>query len=249
MRPIEEIYYEMYYPPRSIFEDLSTREHSFAQAVTIVAKRESYEGTARKIVIEEGEVKIKEDQALTSHIPDELRREWPEVVNIARKLIARKSLSRQDEHWINELAEAVGWSKDDIIDELINMDILPSERAVKYRKLFEEYYAKAQEFKRKGDTKQAAEKLWGAVTALIKLYAANKGVFVAHWSIGKLDNFITNNVEEKYKKAFRDLLDKAKAFHEHFYEGYMDEKTFEERWKEIMKYIKEVVRIALTISS
>jgi hypothetical protein len=102
---------------------------------------------------------------------------------------------------------------------------------------------KSEKLKEKGDFRQAGEKLWGAVTALIKHYAAIKNVFIPHWGRGKIDNFIANNVEEKYKELFRNLLDNAEALHENFYEGDLSEKAFEERWRKTLKLLEEAGKI------
>ena len=61
--------------------------------------------------------------------------------------------------------------------------------------LFQKYYSEAHRLLEQGDYTQAAEKLWGAATALIKLHAALRGVFIAAWSHGKLYNYVTHNVE------------------------------------------------------
>ena len=42
-----------------------------------------------------------------------------------------------------------------------------------------------------------------------KVLCCGKGVPVIHWSTGKLEKFITSNVEDEYRRPFRDLLDKA----------------------------------------
>jgi len=42
----------------------------------------------------------------------------------------------------------------------------------------------------RGDTRQAGEKIWGAVRALIKLYATIKGTPDHPWSISRLDRFV-----------------------------------------------------------
>lgn len=168
----------------------------------------------------------------------ELAREWPEVYTISVKLIMGKDLSERERHWVEELAEASGWDASDMVDEMRSLAIDPSERAERYRDLFEKYYREAWEHKKRGDLRQAGEKIWGAVTALIKLYAANKGIPIIHWSIGKLDRFIESNVEKEYRKLFRDLLDKARILHEHFYEGNLSSEGFEERWKEVMELLQ-----------
>ena len=46
---------------------------------------------------------------------------------------------------------------------------------------------------------------------------------------------------------FRDLLDKTHRLHEHFYEGDLDNRTFEDRWKEIMELLEEVKKVIYTI--
>lgn len=189
-----------------------------------------------------------EMRASTLHIPSELWHEWPEVISIFKKLSLGKRLSEHDKLWINELAEATGWAPDHIIDEIRNLDIDPSERAKRYRELFEQYYREALIYKGKGDTRQAGEKIWGAVVALIKFYAAVRGVFISHWSRGKLDKFITNNVRQEYREHFRNLLDKAHRLHEHFYEGDLDEKSFKERWEKLMELLENVKKIVFESS-
>jgi len=169
----------------------------------------------------------------------ELTSEWPEVVKIAEKLGQRERLTERDELWINELAEATGWDRSVIIDELVNISVDPSERVERYKELQERYFTEARELKEKGDTRQAGEKLWGATTALIKLYAAIKGIPILHWGRGKLERFITNNVEEEYKALLRELLDKTQVFHEHFYEAGLDDRTFKERWREAVKLLEK----------
>lgn len=171
----------------------------------------------------------------------ELADEWPEIVKIAGKLSRREKLTEKDEMWVNGLAEATGWDRDAILDELMNMVVDPSERAKRYKELHKEYFEEAKKLKEKGDLRQAGEKLWGAVTALIKLYAAIKNVFIPHWGRGKIDNFIASNVKERYKDLFRSLLDNAEALHENFYEGDLSEKAFEERWEKTLKLL-EVAR-------
>ncbi len=53
--------------------------------------------------------------------------------------------------------------------------------------------------------------------ALVKLYAAIRGVFVARWNRSKIDGFIASDVEPEYRKLFRELVDGGHVLHEHFY--------------------------------
>jgi hypothetical protein len=196
------------------------------------------DGIMERIKSKGGVGRLEEGNAYTLQVLCELASEWPEVMKIAGKLSLGEKLTEKDELWINELVEATGWDRDTVIDELININMDPSERVRKYREIHEEYFKNAKELKEKGDTKQAGEKLWGAATALIKLYAAIKGIPILYWSRGRLERFITNNVEEKYKALFRSLLDKTQVFHEYFYEAHLDDKTFKERWEEAVKLLE-----------
>lgn len=172
--------------------------------------------------------------------------EWPELVKIVEKLKRGEKLEESDKLWVKGLAEATGWDGEDIIEELVNVDVNPSERVKKYMELHEEYFDEALKLKVRGDRRQAGEKLWGAVTALVKLYAARKNVYVSHWGRGKLESFITYNVEEKYKQLFRTLLDKVQVFHENFYEANLDDKTFDERWMEAVELVSKVREVVLS---
>lgn len=170
----------------------------------------------------------------------ELLNEWPELWLVAAKLFKGEGLSERDEAWLREVSEATGWELNDVIDELKNIDRDPAERAEKYYKLYREYLNGAKEFYRNDDFRQAGEKFYAAALALIKYYAAIEGVLIMHWSKSKIEKFITNNVEPKLKKPFRDLLDKAQPLHEHFYEAHLDEQTFKERWDEAMKLLEGI---------
>ncbi len=175
----------------------------------------------------------------------DVSREWPEVVNLHAKLGSggARELSEADKRVLREIAESTGWDEGDVVEEVANLGANPSERVGRYREIFEEYYGRALELKRKGDAAQAGEKLWGAVLALIKLYAAIKEVPVAHWSRGKVERFITYSIEEEHRRLFRDLVDKAHALHENFYERILDPRSLEERWAEAVELLEGARRV------
>ena len=134
----------------------------------------------------------------TLGILHEVSREWPEVFELHVKLNMGSELDEKSVGWLEELSKACGWDLEDVIEEVGNLNVDPSERVDRYRLLFENYYGRALEYKERGDTRQAGEKMWGAILALIKLYASLKRVPVIHWSRGKVDSFITDNVEVRY---------------------------------------------------
>ena len=170
-------------------------------------------------------------------------KDWPEVLEIHKKLKKGEKLNTQELQWIEEISKESGWSVDDVVDEIKNIDIEPSSRIEKYQKMFEEYYSEAKELEKKGDRRQAGEKIWGAITALIKLYAAKKGIGIIYWSVGEIDRFISNNIEKKYRKLFRELLDKGQMLHINFYEDNLSEEGFNERFNEVVQLIEEAKKV------
>jgi len=112
----------------------------------------------------------------TLGILHEVSREWPEVFELHVKLNIGSELDERSVGWLEELSRACGWDLGDVVEEVGNLNVDPSERVDRYRLLFENYYGRALEYKERGDTGQAGEKMWGAILALIKLYASLKGV-------------------------------------------------------------------------
>jgi hypothetical protein len=165
---------------------------------------------------------IKVDGAITGSL--EPLYEFPELFPLVGKLVEKKPLDETDEANLRELAGATGWSVEDVADDLRNGWGDPLGRVDRYREMFERYYREALELVDK-DSQQAAGRLWGAVTALVKLHASLKRVFFAWWDHGKLYNYITNNVDEKYRELFYDLLETGEVLHRHFYEGNLDRDT------------------------
>jgi hypothetical protein len=227
---------------------LAPPKEGLSDSTVVIPRYLGVDDLTKRSKTKDGEERTQRFEAgYSTHILSELD-EWPEVIEITKKLNRGERLTEKDELWINELAETIGWDKNAIINELTNISADPSKRVEKYKELHEEYFKDAKKFKKEGDTRQAGEKLWGAVTALIKLYAANKNIPVMSWSRGKLERFITNNVEEKYKRLFRDLLDKTQIFHEHFYEAHLDNKTFEERWEEAVRLLEKARELIIKIT-
>jgi len=200
-------------------------------------------GTIGEVKVEGVELRILTAEGSTVADISYIQRKWPEVFEISEKLTTGRKLDKLDKLWVKELAEVTGWSPDDIIDELKNLTLNPSERAERYHQLHEKYLKEAIEYKEKNNTSQAGEKIWGAVTALIKLYAATKGIPIIQWSISKLYRFVDTNVKKEHRKLFRDLLDKTHILHEHFYEKHLSPEGFEERWKEVLELLKKAKKI------
>ena len=186
----------------------------------------------------------------------ELKEEWPEIVRIYDKLRRGETLNTLDMDWIDELSKETGWSVDAVMDEIKNLDKEPSSRVEKYQKTFDEYYKEAKELRDKKDYRQAGEKLWGAVTALIKLYSAKKGISIEVWDHAKLFRFVSNNVSDELitlpdgskislRKAFYNLLSNGNMLHKNFYENDLDEKSFNEYFNTVTELIDAIKKIVV----
>jgi hypothetical protein len=173
-----------------------------------------------------------------------IAKEWPEIHDLALKLLTSKELSDNDRAWLKELANETGWDEDEVIEELKNIFTDPSTRTGKYKELSEKYYQEAFKLLYK-DTRQAGNKLWGAVTALIKLHAAKRGAPIIHWEHGMLYNYVYNNIEKEYKELFEMLLLKAERLHYHFYENYLDDNTFKEFFNDVARLIENIKRLII----
>jgi len=165
---------------------------------------------------------------------------YPEVLELSKKIKCNEKLTKTDEWNLNEIVEASGWDKEDIVEDLKNLDVDPSEREERYWDLFEKYYKEAKELKDKGDDVQASEKLWGTITTLVKAYTAKKGILVEHWSKRKLSRVVANNVEDRLREKLEDLLTYGNELHEHFYERSLPPKTFERRWNQCVELIEDI---------
>jgi len=82
-------------------------------------------------------------QGSMHHIPVVLVCEWSEVVAISVKLAHGEELDERDRLWVRELVAASGWRENDLLEELENIDVDPSERVERYRELFENYCREA----------------------------------------------------------------------------------------------------------
>ncbi|RLE75088.1 MAG: hypothetical protein DRJ44_06425 [Thermoprotei archaeon] len=99
------------------------------------------------------------DEIINRLIEQAVKGEWIEIFEIALKLKMGVKLNPLEEKWIEELAKAGGWNREDVVEDLKHIDRAPSERVDRYRELFEKYFREALKLKEAGDTQQAAEKI------------------------------------------------------------------------------------------
>jgi len=173
--------------------------------------------------------------------------EYPELFLLADKLSRGEELNEVDRAWLRELAKASGWDVDDVGDELRNLWADPSSRVDKYWELFNKYYEEARRHYDNNDYSQAAEKLWGAITALIKLHAALKGMPIAEWRHGNLYNYVYNNIEKENRQIFIKLLKDGEPLHRYFYEVDVDSETFRGFWNDAINSLETAKNVVLSL--
>jgi len=181
--------------------------------------------------------------AIGLYLYGEISSEWPELLDVFRKLTSEEELGEWDREWLKEVAYASGWDFEDVKEDLRLSNIDPSERAERYRELFVKYFNEARESKERNESEQAAEKLWGAVTAFIKLCAALMGVPVVQWSLGKLYRFVEHNIKPEYREHFKELLDSAYLLHRYFYGGDVGKAEFERLWEKTIALLEQARKI------
>jgi Archaeal PaREP1/PaREP8 family. len=174
--------------------------------------------------------------------------EWPEIYDIHISLKTNKELTKKDLDWINAISKAIGWEEEDVIEEIKNLDADPSQRAQHYKSLFDKYFSNAiNEFNNK-DYSQAAEKIWGSFTALVKYHAAKNNIPILEWDHRKIRNYINANLPSTLSNLFKDLYDNVYQLHILFYEGIKDEdlisfKAYWEKSNELLNKILPIINV------
>ncbi len=139
---------------------------------------------------------------------------------------------------IREKAEKLGISVDEYLMELLSQDLDPKDRIREYIEVAEELLQEAQDELKKGNVRQAAEKLWDAAALTVKAYA--------YWRDGKR---LTSHRElwEDKRKLIKELgkwvhnsWANATEMHICFYEGWCSREDIENSIEAIEKLVREV---------
>ena len=107
-----------------------------------------------------------------------------------------------------EMLKRIAYRRGKPVEELIVYAIVEDldvcTRVELYLKLFEKYFAEAEELYGKGDPVQAGEKYWSAVTALLSALAERRGW--AHYTHRDLWDVVENLVEETGESRALDAI-------------------------------------------
>ena len=139
---------------------------------------------------------------------------------------------------LREEAKKLNVSLEEYLLELLTQNLDPKERAREYIKASEELLVEAREELRKGDVRQAAEKVWGATALAVKAYA--------FWRKGK--RLTSHSDLWEYKRRLEDELGdwagdawaRAVEMHVCFYEGWCNRVDVGKALKAVEKLVKEV---------
>jgi len=151
---------------------------------------------------------------------------------------ATLTLQRRIAERLKQEAEKQGASPEELIIETLLRDLDPVNRAKEYIEAADDLLDQAREEVRRGDFRQAAEKLWGAAALAVKAYAS--------WRDGKrltshreLWIYSRKLVEELGEWSYDSWM-AANGMHICFYEGWCSKEHVEIAAKRIEKLVQRI---------
>lgn len=141
-------------------------------------------------------------------------------------------------------AGRLGVSLEEYVLELLLGDVDPPERAREYAEAARDSLETAREELKRGDVRQAAEKVWGAAALAVKAYAAwRDGKRLS--SHGELWEYPRRLMEELGEWVHDGWMN-ANAMHACFYEGWCTRVHVEQAIKRVKRLVEEVASRILT---
>ena len=139
---------------------------------------------------------------------------------------------------IRREAEKQGLAPEEYILEAITRDLDPDERAREYIESASALLEQAKEELRKGDLRQASEKVWGACALAIEAHAAARKRLVpkSHADLWHYKDEVANELGEWIRGAF--LM--ADSMHKNFFEGLATAKDVTVALGEVEKLVKAI---------
>ena len=175
-----------------------------------------------------------------------LRNEFPEIPTLTFKVRSGEPLNNDDMLWLEALARAAGWSVEDIVDEMKNLHRKPSERAERYKELFEKLYREAVNLLEE-DSPQVDEKMWGAAVALIKLYASLKGFPLLPWAHDKLYSYAVRGVEREHRETFKDMVEAVEPGRMYYLKRELNPEALREYRRDALRLIEKAGEIVFEL--
>ena len=105
-----------------------------------------------------------------------------------------------------------------------------------------EYMARAEDYLRQGDLKQASEKSWGAAACALKSIAEQRGWL--HQSHALLNDISGQIVDELGRDDLRNLFAVARTMHQNFYEDWFQEDEVEHGVNTVKAYLSQLEAVS-----
>ncbi len=148
------------------------------------------------------------------------------------------SIPRKTAQRVREEARKLGVSVEEYVLELITQGLDPKDRAVKYVEAAEELVERAGDELKKGDVRQAAEKVWGAAALAIKAYAwwRDGRRLASHRELWEYKDMVADEVGDWVNHVWNE----AGGMHACFYEGWCTERSVRTALKQVERLVKEI---------
>ena len=112
----------------------------------------------------------------------------------------------------------------------------------RYTDMSREYMARAEDYLRQGDLKQASEKSWGAAACALKSIAEQRGwLHQSHALLYDISNQVADELEHS---NLREMFEFAKSMHQNFYENWEQEEGVEYAVGRIREYLAELEAVS-----
>lgn len=137
-------------------------------------------------------------------------------------------------------ARRLSVSVDEYVIEAVTQNMDPVDRAIEYSEAAKELLREAEEELKKGNVRQAAEKVWGAAALAIKAYA--------YWKEGK--RLSSHRDLWEYKRKITKELGRwvlnswasATEMHVCFYEGWCEREDVENGLEQVKALVREIAK-------
>jgi len=147
-------------------------------------------------------------------------------------------LPRSIVEYVRREAEKLGLSLEEYIVDVLVQGLDPRDRAVEYIEAAKELLEEAREELKKGNIRQAAEKIWGTATLAAKAYAwwrENKRL-TSHRELWEYSKKVADELGEWVSHAWNE----ANAMHICFYEGWCLRGHVEAALRQIERLVREI---------
>ncbi len=139
---------------------------------------------------------------------------------------------------LREKASELGVSVDEYVVEMVTSDLDPIDRAIEYVEAARDLIEEAREELRKGDTRQAAEKLWGAATLAVKAYAywKERKRLSSHGELWEYKRKLARELGRWIHNSWAN----AAEMHICFYEGWCAAEDVENALEQVKRLVEEI---------